>query len=99
RVAGGAAEVVGLDVVAVADLRVAPGGATGGVPPSDHPSESGGEGTGLRLHPGELVGARAAVQPSIEGGDHLVGVLLLVLVRAQMAGRVAQQSVLHDVGR
>src|SRR5699024_8627762 len=97
RVAGGPTGVMGDDVVGVADLRVAPGSATGRVAPSDHPGELGGEGAGPRFHRDQVAGARTAVQPTEEGRDRLVGMLLLG-GGTQVPWWPAQQGVPHDVG-
>src|SRR5699024_5330946 len=95
--AGGPTGVMGDDVVGVADLRVAPGSATGRVAPSDHPGEPGGEGAGPRFHRDQVAGARTAVQPAEEGRDRLVGMLLL-LGGAQVPWWPPEQGVPHDVG-
>ena len=59
-----AAVVPGDDVVQVADGGVAVGGAAGVVAGLDEAAEAGGEDPGAGVHPDELAGAGAGVEPA-----------------------------------
>ena len=95
-VAGRTAAMVRLDMIDLADDRVAPRRTTGDVAPADHPGEPCREGTSPRFHGDQLTRAGARVEPPVEGADRLIRVLLHA---AQVPRGCAAKGVGDDVRR
>lgn len=102
-VAGRTAAMMRLDMIDLADDRVAPRRTTGDVAPADHPGESCRESTSPRFHGDQLTRAGARVEPPVEGADRLIRVVLrpirMVLRAAQVPRGSAAKGVGDDVRR